>query len=109
LSAMRKELHSAKWFWFTIAYELVIAYLISLAIYQIGSLPTGTLIGVLVGILALIAVSITIRHMVKAKTCESCVNCKTSGYCQYRQNENTDQRKHRNQNERRKGENRHED
>ena len=39
-------MNNAKWTWFAIGYQTVFAYLVSLAIYQIGSLFTGGSFGV---------------------------------------------------------------
>jgi ferrous iron transport protein B len=43
VSAMKRELNSWKWFVFIILYELVVAYLIAFAIFQLGSIPIGDL------------------------------------------------------------------
>lgn len=41
IGAIRREMNSAKWTWFAIAYQCGFAYVVSLIIYQIGSLFTG--------------------------------------------------------------------
>ena len=41
IGAIKREMNSAKWTWFAIGYQTVFAYLVALAIYQIGSLFTG--------------------------------------------------------------------
>ena len=41
IGAIKREMNSAKWTWFAIGYQTVFAYLVSLAIYQLGSLLTG--------------------------------------------------------------------
>ncbi|MBS7315414.1 MAG: ferrous iron transport protein B [Clostridiaceae bacterium] len=41
IGAIKREMNSARWTWFAIGYQTIFAYLISLAIYQIGSLFTG--------------------------------------------------------------------
>ena len=46
IGAIRREMNNAKWTWFAIGYQTVFAYLVSLAIYQIGSLFTGGSFGV---------------------------------------------------------------
>ncbi len=46
IGAIRREMNNAKWTWFAIGYQTVFAYLVSLAIYQIGSLFTGGTFGI---------------------------------------------------------------
>ena len=46
IGAIKREMNSAKWTWFAIGYQTVFAYLVSLVIYQIGSLFTGGGFGV---------------------------------------------------------------
>ena len=41
MGAIKREMNSAKWFWFAIGYQTVLAYAVSLCVYQIGSLVTG--------------------------------------------------------------------
>ncbi|MBR6939997.1 MAG: ferrous iron transporter B [Clostridia bacterium] len=43
IGAIRREMNSAKWTWFAIAYQCVLAYAVSLVIYQLGSAFTGNL------------------------------------------------------------------
>lgn len=38
MGAIKREMNNAKWFWFAIGYQCVLAYLVSLCIYQIGTL-----------------------------------------------------------------------
>lgn len=43
MGAIKREMNNAKWFWFAIGYQTGLAYIVSLCIYQIGSLiSTGT-------------------------------------------------------------------
>ena len=43
LGAIKREMNNAKWFWFAIGYQCGLAYVVSLCIYQIGTLiTTGT-------------------------------------------------------------------
>ncbi|HPF42298.1 MAG TPA: ferrous iron transport protein B, partial [Bacillota bacterium] len=65
LSAMRKELASKKWFWFTVFYELIVAYLVSLIIYQVGSLGAGGVITAIVAITAALIVFFTIKRIIR--------------------------------------------
>ena len=41
IAAMHNELKSRKWFWFAIGFQNVFAYVVTLIVYQIGSLITG--------------------------------------------------------------------
>ena len=41
VGAIKREMNSAKWFWFAIGYQCGLAYLVSLCIFQIGGLFTG--------------------------------------------------------------------
>lgn len=41
MGAIKREMNNAKWFWFAIGYQTALAYMVSLVIYQIGSLFTG--------------------------------------------------------------------
>src|SRR5699024_7887464 len=40
MGAIKREMNSAKWFWFAIGYQCLLAYCVSLCIYQIGTLIT---------------------------------------------------------------------
>lgn len=54
IGAMRREMNSSKWTWFAIGYQLVFAYAVSFAIYQIGLLFTGAAFSVATGIACLV-------------------------------------------------------
>lgn len=41
MGAMKRELNNAKWFWFAIGYQCLLAYLVALCVFQIGGLITG--------------------------------------------------------------------
>ena len=41
LVAIKRDMHSAKWFWITVAYQCIFAYLVSFVVYNIGGLFTG--------------------------------------------------------------------
>lgn len=43
IGAIRREMNSAKWTWFAIGYQCVFAYAVSLIVYQIGSVFTGSM------------------------------------------------------------------
>ena len=55
IGAIKREMNSAKWTWFAIAYQTLFAYAISLMIYQFGSIFTGnvSVIGLIAAILVL--------------------------------------------------------
>ncbi len=38
MGAIKREMNNTKWFWFAIGYECILAYVVALCIYQIGSL-----------------------------------------------------------------------
>ncbi len=43
MGAIKREMNNAKWFWFAIGYQTILAYVVSLCIYQVGTLiTTGT-------------------------------------------------------------------
>ena len=43
MGAIKREMNNTKWFWFAIGYQTLLAYVVSLCIYQIGTLvTTGT-------------------------------------------------------------------
>lgn len=54
IGAIRREMNSAKWTWFAIGYQCAFAYAVSLVIYQLGMLFTGS--GNLIGATAAILV-----------------------------------------------------
>ena len=41
IGAIRREMNSAKWTWFAISYQTLLAYAVSLCIYQFGNIFTG--------------------------------------------------------------------
>jgi len=83
IAAMKKELKSWKWLVFIIAYEMTIAYLVALLIYQIGSLPRGTAFSIIFAILLILFVLYTIIRLVtrKASICGSCGSCALKNNC----------------------------
>ena len=46
MGAIKREMNNAKWFWFAIGYQCGLAYVISLCIYQIGTLITTGAFGI---------------------------------------------------------------
>ena len=41
MGAIKREMNNTKWFWFAIGYQTLLAYVVSLCIYQIGNLFIG--------------------------------------------------------------------
>ncbi len=41
MGAIKREMNNAKWFWFAIGYQCGLAYVVSLCIYQLGTVLTG--------------------------------------------------------------------
>ena len=54
IGAIRREMNSAKWTCFAIAYQCIFAYAVALVIYQIGGLFTGNVN--VIGLIAAVAV-----------------------------------------------------
>ena len=58
LGAIKREMNSRKWFWATVAYQLITGYVVALIIYQIGRVFTDGVFGVgtIVAVLFVIAI-----------------------------------------------------
>ena len=41
MGAIKREMNNAKWFWFAIGYQCILAYIVALCIYQLGLFFTG--------------------------------------------------------------------
>lgn len=41
MGAIKREMNNTKWFWFAIGYQCLLAYVVSLCVYQLGMLFTG--------------------------------------------------------------------
>ncbi len=75
IGAIKREMNNAKWTWFAIGYQTVLAYMVSFCIYQLGtfiqgeSLGLGTILAVLVllGFLYLLLRPANVKRDVKAK------------------------------------------
>lgn len=61
MGAIKREMNSAKWFWFAIGYECLFAYAASLVVYQIGSAFAGSIN--ILGLIAAIAIVALIIYM----------------------------------------------
>lgn len=46
MGAIKREMNNAKWFWFAIGYQTILAYAVSLCVYQIGTVITTGVFGV---------------------------------------------------------------
>ena len=46
MGAIKREMNNAKWFWFAIGYQTILAYVASLCIYQVGTLCTTGAFGI---------------------------------------------------------------
>ena len=57
MGAIKREMNNAKWFWFAIGYQTLLAYVVSLCVYQIGTwVTTGAFgIGAIAAVLLVIA------------------------------------------------------
>ena len=88
MGAIKREMNSAKWFWFAIGYQCGFAYLVALLINQIGNIITGQFdfTGVIVLLIAIVAIIIW-RMIDKKKSggsalCDcGCNSCPASEYC----------------------------
>ena len=46
MGAIKREMNNAKWFWFAIIYQTLLAYIVSLCVYQVGMLVTNGVFGI---------------------------------------------------------------
>ena len=46
MGAIKREMNNAKWFWFAIGYQTLLAYVVALCVYQIGTLVTTGTFGI---------------------------------------------------------------
>ncbi|MDD7770844.1 ferrous iron transport protein B [Suipraeoptans intestinalis] len=46
MGAIKREMNNKKWFWFAIGYQTILAYAVSLCVYQFGTVLTGGSFGV---------------------------------------------------------------
>lgn len=46
MGAIKREMNNIKWFWFAIGYQTLLAYVVSLCVYQIGNLLTAGTFGI---------------------------------------------------------------
>lgn len=88
MGAIKREMNSAKWTWFAIGYQCVFAYLVSLCIYQLGTLFTGGYgTTVIISIILAAVIAMIIINMVRKKkqgvsSCGcGCSSCALSDEC----------------------------
>ena len=71
MGAIKREMNNAKWFWFAVGYQTLLAYVVALCVYQIGTFITvGTFgVGVVVAIILVIGfVYLLVRPYKESKT-----------------------------------------
>ncbi|MFW5793905.1 MAG: ferrous iron transport protein B [Bacillota bacterium] len=85
VSALKRELNSNKWLFFTLAYEMIVAYLLAMAVFQIGSLDLGTILTIIFTGLVIIFLFFMIRRFIRQKG-SACASCDESGNCPLPQN-----------------------
>lgn len=71
MGAIKREMNNAKWFWFAVGYQTLLAYVVALCVYQIGTFITaGTFgIGVIIAIILVIGfIYLLVRPYKESKT-----------------------------------------
>ena len=71
MGAIKREMNNIRWFWFAIGYQTILAYIVSMCVYQIGTLITaGTFgIGTVIAFLFVIAfIYLLVRPYKESKT-----------------------------------------
>ncbi|MFP4478388.1 MAG: ferrous iron transport protein B [Candidatus Izemoplasmatales bacterium] len=83
VSALKRELNSTKWLVFILAYEMIVAYLIAMAIYQIGSRDIGQVLSIVFTGLVIIFVIVMMKKLIKQKgsACTLCDGCSPQSDC----------------------------
>lgn len=83
LAAMKKELLSMKWFLFAFSYEMIVAYGVAFAIYQLGTMSSGGLLTIaFLAIIIGIVITTGIRVFKnKGSTCTTCSGCIVDQSC----------------------------
>ncbi len=76
IGAIKREMNNAKWTWFAIGYQCLLAYLVSLVIYQIGSIFAGqpSIPGIIAAVVIIaVGVWLLVRPYKEATTFKSSV------------------------------------
>jgi len=83
LAALKRELGSWKWLIFIVLYELIVAYLVAMLVFQLGSLGIGTVLSTVFLVLVVWFVLRTILKVIKnkGKTCVNCSGCGSAEGC----------------------------
>ena len=56
MGAIKREMNNIKWFWFAIGYQCLLAYVVSLCVYQLGNLFTGAGFGIWTAVAILLVI-----------------------------------------------------
>ena len=81
MGAIRREMNSAKWFWFAVGYQCGFAYIVSLIIYQLGLLFSGSVnvIGLIFAVLFIVLIVMQlVRPYKEANTLRTKTKAKSS-------------------------------
>ena len=81
MGAIRREMNSAKWFWFAVGYQCGFAYIVSLIIYQLGLLFSGSVnvIGLIFTVLFIVLIVMQlVRPYKEANTLRTNTKAKSS-------------------------------
>ena len=81
MGAIRREMNSAKWFWFAVGYQCGFAYIVSLIIYQLGLLFSGSVnvIGLIFAVLFIVLIVMQlVRPYKEANTLRTNTKAKSS-------------------------------
>ena len=81
MGAIRREMNSAKWFWFAVGYQCGFAYIVSLIIYQLGLLFSGNVnvIGLIFAVLFIVLIVVQlVRPYKEANTLRTTAKAKSS-------------------------------
>ena len=81
MGAIRREMNSAKWFWFAVGYQCGFAYIVSLIIYQLGFLFSGSVnvIGLIFAVLFIVLIVMQlVRPYKEANTLRTNTKAKSS-------------------------------
>lgn len=57
MGAIKREMNNGKWFWFAIGYQTLLAYCVSLCVYQIGLLFTTGSFGIWTAVAILLVIA----------------------------------------------------
>ena len=81
MGVIRREMNSAKWFWFAVGYQCGFAYIVSLIIYQLGLLFSGSVnvIGLIFAVLFIVLIVMQlVRPYKEANTLRTNTKAKSS-------------------------------